>query len=211
MDTIKTYKSIIKNWHLILLTGILLIGVGLWAIIFSHQSITALAIIFSLTFLVSGLLETIFSISNKDVISNWGWALVLGIIKLVIGFLLLINPSISILTLAFYVGFVILFRSLATIVLSFNLKNYHILQWGNLLAMGIIGFILSILLLINPHFTATAIVVCLGLALIVSGAISIYSSLKLKKVKSLVKKVSSDLMSRYEAIKKEFEDIFKEE
>ncbi len=211
METIKILKGGIKNWYFVLLAGILLIGVGLWALIFPHQSVTALAIIFSLTFLASGILETIFSISNKNIIGSWGWALALGIIKLIIGLLLLINPAISALTLAFYIGFVILFRSLAAIVISFDLKKYYVLQWGNLLALGIIGFILSILLLVNPHFTAIATVVCLGLALIVSGAISVYSSLKLKKIKSLATKISSDLVSRYEAIEKEIEDILKGE
>jgi hypothetical protein len=211
METTKILKGAVKNWYFVLLAGILFISAGLWAIIFPHQSITALAIIFSLTLLVSGILEIIFSISNKDIISSWGWALALGVIKLVIGLLLLMNPAISALTLAFYIGFVILFRSLAAIVIAFDLKKYYLLQWGNLLALGIIGFILSILLLINLHFTTVAIVVCLGLALIVSGAISIYSSLKLKKIKSLLAKVSSDLVSRYEAIEKEVEDILKGE
>jgi len=38
---------------------------------------------------------------------------------------------------------------------------------------------------------------------------SIYFSLKLKKIKERAQKISSDLMSRYEAIRKEIEDIFR--
>jgi len=202
-------NSIVKYWYLVLLVGIILIAVGLWAIIFSHQSIPVVAIVFSLTFLFAGLFETIFSISNKDFIMNWGWGLALGVIKLIIGLLLLLNPAVSALTLAFYVGFIILFRSLSAIIIALDLKNYSVMKWGNLLALGIIGFVLSILLLINPHFTTLAIVVCLGLSLIVSGTISIYLSLKLKKFKSAVEKISSNLVSRYEEIRNEIRDIFR--
>jgi len=199
MEITKILKGAVKNWYFVLLAGILFIGAGLWAIIFPHQSITALAFIFSLTLLISGILEIVFSVSNKDIIGSWGWSLVLGVIKLIIGILLLINPAISALTLAFYIGFVILLRSLAALVIAFDLKKYYLLQWGNFLALGIIGCILSILLLINLHFTTVALVVCLGLALLVSGVISIYSSLKLKKLNQLATKISSDLASRYEA------------
>jgi len=82
-----------------------LIGVGLWAIIFSSQSITAIAVVFSLTFLIVGLFETIFAISNINELDGWGWELALGIIKFVLGLILLINPHISALTLAFTSAF----------------------------------------------------------------------------------------------------------
>jgi len=165
-----------------------LIGVGLWAIIFSSQSITAIAVVFSLTFLIVGLFETIFAISNINELDGWGWELALGIIKFVLGLILLINPHISALTLAFYVGFLILFRSLSAIIIALDLKRYRILQWGNLLGLGIIGFVLALLLLFNPHLAVMTIIVCISLSLIVSGIISIYLSLKIRKIKSLAQK-----------------------
>lgn len=211
MASIKILKSTINYWYFILIVGILLIGVGLWAIISPHQSIAAVAIIFALTFLIAGLFETVFAISNKEGMMNWGWELAFGIINLLIGILLLANPEISVLVLAFYVGFAILFQSIGAIIIAFDLKNYRILQWGNLLALGITGLVLAILLLLNPNFTNVAIIVFLGLSLIVNGVISIYFSLKLKQLKSFAKKASSSLIDRYEAIEKEIEDFLKGE
>jgi len=211
MNSIKIIKQTINYWYFSLLAGILLVGVGLWAIIFPRHSIIAVAIVFALTFLIVGLFETVFAISNREGMINWGWGLALGIINLLIGILLLAHPGISALTLAFYVGFVILFQSIGAIIISFDLKNYRILQWGNLLAMGILGLIFAFLLLLNPNFTNVVIVIFLGLSLIIDGVISVYSSLKLKKIKSKANKFSSDLTSRYEALEKEIEDIFKED
>lgn len=210
MNPIKLIKNTIKYWYLILLAGIILILVGLWAIIFSQQSIVLIAIVFSLTFLFTGFFEAVFAILNRGAMNNWGWGLVLGIIKLVFGGLLIANPNISVLTLALFVGFMVLFLSLAAIVVAFDLKRYFVLDWGNLLALGIVGLIFSCLLLINLHFTTAAIVVCLSFSLIINGVISIYSSLKLKNIKSFAQKISSDLISRYEEIEKEVEDVFRE-
>lgn len=208
---IKIIKNTINYWYFTLIVGILLIGVGLWAIIFPHQSIFVIAIVFALTFLIVGLFETIFAVSNKEEMINWGWGLAFGIINLLIGILLLANPGISVLVLAFYVGFLIFFQSIGVIVLALDLKNYRILQWGNLLGIGILGLILALVLLLNPNFTNLVIVIFLGLSLIIDGVIHIYLSLKLKKIKSKAKKLSSDLISRYEAIEREIEDIFKED
>jgi len=209
MNNIVMIKNSVKYWYLVLVAGIISIGVGLWVMIFPRESITVTALVFVLTFLITGLFETIFAIANRNAMTNWGWELALGILNLIIGVLLLLNPAISVLTLAFYVGFVILFHSLAAIIIAFDLKRYLILQWGNLLAMGIIGFILAVLLLVNPSLTTMVVIIFLGLALIIGGIMSIYFSLKLKKIKERAQKISSDLMSRYEAIRKEIEDIFR--
>ncbi|MGB4253499.1 MAG: HdeD family acid-resistance protein [Minisyncoccales bacterium] len=209
MNNIVMIKNSVKYWYLVLVAGIISIGVGLWVMIFPRESITVTALVFVLTFLITGLFETIFAIANRNAMTNWGWELALGILNLIIGVLLLLNPAISVLTLAFYVGFVILFHSLAAIIIAFDLKRYLILQWGNLLAMGIIGFILAVLLLVNPSLTTMVVIIFLGLALIIGGTMSIYFSLKLKKIKERAQKISSDLMSRYEAIRKEIEDIFR--
>ncbi len=209
MNNIVMIKNSVKYWYLVLVAGIISIGVGLWIMIFPRESITVTALVFVLTFLITGLFETIFAIANRNAMTNWGWGLALGILNLIIGVLLLLNPAISVLTLAFYVGFVILFHSLAAIIIAFDLKRYLILQWGNLLAMGIIGFILAVLLLVNPSLTTMVVIIFLGLALIIGGTMSIYFSLKLKKIKERAQKISSDLMSRYEAIRKEIEDIFR--
>lgn len=52
--------------------------------------------------------------------------------------------------LAFYIGFVILFRSVAAISFAIDMKGYGSKSWGGLLALGIVGAIVSFILLIFP-------------------------------------------------------------
>ena len=57
----------VKNWWMSLILGILYIGVALCLMFAPLSSYVALSIIFSISMLVSGILEILFAISNKHV------------------------------------------------------------------------------------------------------------------------------------------------
>jgi len=92
--------------------------------------------------------------------------------------------------------------------LAFNLKEYQVLEWGDALGLGLIGLIISLVLILNPYFTTTMVIIFSAISLIISGLISIYSSIKLRQLQKLATKISDDFFSRYEALRKELKDIF---
>ena len=57
MNNIVMIKNSVKYWYLVLVAGIISIGVGLWVMIFPRESITVTALVFVLTFLITGLLK----------------------------------------------------------------------------------------------------------------------------------------------------------
>ena len=63
----------VKNWWLSLILGILYIIVALCLLFAPGSSYIALSVIFSISMLISGIIEIIFSISNRRSISSWGW------------------------------------------------------------------------------------------------------------------------------------------
>ena len=65
----------VKNWWLSLILGILYIIVALCLLFAPGSSYIALSVIFSISMLISGIIEIIFSISNRRGISSWGWYL----------------------------------------------------------------------------------------------------------------------------------------
>ncbi len=165
-----------------------------------------LSILFSLSFLFSGLSEIIFSISNRNEIDNWGWTLTFGIVTTLFGIFLLINPQISFATLPFYIGVVVLFRSITGIGFALDLKKYGVLEWGNLMIFAVLGLLLSFILIWNPVFAGLTVVVWTGLALISGGIYSIYLSLKLKKLNTKSKEISQELKEKYEKVKQEIQN-----
>ncbi len=180
----KKIERTIKRWYLMLLVGIVFVILGIWTIATPLDSYTALSLVFALGFLVNGIAEMIFAIGNRH--QNWGWSLALGIISTVVGILLLINPAASMVTLPFYVGFTLLFRSISGMVSAYEMKQYGILDWGTLMVIAVLGVIFSFILLWNPVFAGINVVVWTAAAFIILGGYTIYFSFKLRKLNKLM-------------------------
>ena len=119
----ETVKNPGKHWYLLLILGVVFVLMGVWILRIPDTALLALTIFFTATFLFSGIAETIFAISNRKIISNWGWHLAGGLIDLLIGILLLLNPGLSVIFLLFYVGFALIFRAVMTIGWAVDLNK----------------------------------------------------------------------------------------
>jgi len=186
-ETIKSIKDTIKHWYLPLILGIIFIAIGIWAIMTPVETYISLAILFSVAFFVTGILAIVFSISHRKQLDGWGWSLASGILSFIIGVLLIIYPQVSVLTLSLFVGFVVLFHSTMAVAWSIELKKYKVSNWGWLLFAGIIGVILSFILLWNPFIAGLTVAVFTGIALITVGIFHIHLSIELKKLKKTFK------------------------
>jgi uncharacterized membrane protein HdeD (DUF308 family) len=185
---------------------------GIVAFITPIDSYLTLSIIFSVSFLIAGLLEIIFSISIRNELEGWGWHLALGIVTLLVGIMLVENPAITMVTFPFFIGFVVVYRSIMAIITSMELRNYYILDWGYLFGLGILGTIFSFMLLFNTSFAGLSLVIWTGLSLIILGVYSVYLSLRLKRLKDFPKTLSDELKRKWNQvqnqIKEEMENRF---
>ena len=186
--TYKVVKNVIQHWYLPLIAGIVFLATGVLAILTPAATYISLAIIFSITFFITGSLELIFSISYRKKLDGWGWSLAAGILDVIIGLILILYPQISIITLPLFVGFVVLYRSIMSISWSIELKKYNTSKWGWLLFIGIIGIIFSFILLWNPFIAGLTVAVFTGLALMIIGIFHIDFAFELKRVKSTIEK-----------------------
>ncbi|MDY0198508.1 MAG: HdeD family acid-resistance protein [Tenuifilaceae bacterium] len=203
---LKSIKEAIRQWYIPLLVGIFFVIVSIVAFGRPESSFLALSILFALSFLFGGLSEIVFSVSNRKQVDTWGWSLAFGIITFIVGVLLVINPALSMITLAFYIGFVFLFRSIATIGFALDIKKYGNINWGGLLTFGILGAIFSFILIWNPAFAGLSAVVFIGLNFLFAGLFSISLSLQLRKLNKSSKKISAELRERYENLMKEIRE-----
>ncbi|GAB4043391.1 HdeD family acid-resistance protein [Spirosoma litoris] len=187
---LESVKNSVKHWYLLLLVGLIFLAVGIWTAMTPLSTYLTLAVIFSISFLATGIAEVMFAISNRKELHSWGWTLVLGIANILVGLLLINNPAVSILTLPFYVGFNVLFRSFTAIGTSIDMANRGIPGTGSLLGLGILGLFFAYILLWNPGFAGLSLVIWTALAFLTAGVYSIYFSFKLKNLHSLAKKFS---------------------
>ncbi|MEO0572186.1 MAG: DUF308 domain-containing protein [Bacteroidota bacterium] len=178
-------KSALKHWYLLTLVGIIFTLVGIYTLTRPLESFTNLIVIFSWSFLITGIFDTIFSLVNCKNIGKWGWALLSGILNVALGIWLMIGPQISRTVLPVFVGFLLLFRAFSAIGHSMDLKHHGIKDWWALTFVGVLAFLFSFLLLWNPTAKGITITVWTGIAFISVGIYHVYFSLRLKRIKSI--------------------------
>lgn len=174
-------KNRLKYWYIPLILGILFIVLGIRTFAAPIGTLLTLAVLFSIGFIITGVLEIIYSTSNRKDLKNWGWYLTGGILSTLIGIHLLIRPELTALLLSFYIGFWVLFRSISQISTSIELKNDGEKNWGWVLTFGILGILFSLVLLWNPLITGLAVSFWIGLAFITVGLLHIILSFSLYK------------------------------
>lgn len=179
---LKTIRNSIKHWYLPMIVGILFILVGFWVSSTPLASYLTLSILFAFTFLLAGIIEVVYAISNRDTLDNWVWALISGIIGLLLGVLLVSNPAISMIILPFYIGFGILFYSVLGIGRAIDLRKHNIKGWGYLMFIGIVGLIFSFIMIWNPLFGGMTIVFYTAFSFIILGILNIFLSIKLRSL-----------------------------
>jgi uncharacterized membrane protein HdeD (DUF308 family) len=175
-------QGIARNWYWELIMGILFIAVGVWVFMTPVSSYVALSIFFAVTFLVTGIMQISFAVSNRKHMEGWGWSLAGGIVDTLVGLLLVSTPAFSMAVLPFYIGFALLFRSSLAIGLSFDLGKWRVPDWGWLLLIGIVGVILAFIMIWNPVFAGLTIVAYTAMAFLAIGIFQVYLSFRLKKL-----------------------------
>lgn len=203
----KTVKNSVKYWWISLIIGLIFIATGVFSFISPAEAYESLAIVFSVSFLVSGIFEIAFAISNKDELDHWGWTLAYGLLTAAIGFFLIANPILSLEVLAYYVGFLVLFRAISGFSYAFELKNYGSSDWGVTFFFSILATIFAFIILSAPQLAGLTAVIWVGMALFIIGFIAIYIAFQLKKIKDLKNNIPDELREKYNRIKQEIEEF----
>ena len=176
-------KNILKFWYLPLIIGILHLVLGIGVLLTPISSFLALTVFLSAGIAIMGLLELIYAISNRKILTNWGWYLFGGALNLLIGVFLVANPRISLLMLSIFIGLWILSRSVIAIINAFETRKWRGEKWGWMLGMGIVGVLFSLMLIWNPAITGVTMGLWMGIGLVTLGVFHILIGVVLRKLK----------------------------
>jgi len=201
---LKTIQKSVKHWYIPAIIGTLLIAIGIYICSASVETYLTLTILFSLSFLFTGLMELAFAFQNRNNIEGWGWYLISGIFDTVVGFILLTHPDISAVMLPLFIGFTLLFRSMKGLGFAFEHKNYGSNNWSGLAFASTLGILFSLLLIFNPIFAEAYLVILTSLAFVFVGFTGIVLAFQLKKLKNISSKVKGEIQEKIEDLKKEY-------
>ena len=192
-NIISKVTGTVKNWWVFLIMGVLLLISAYWMFSTPVESFVGLASLFSALIFVSGLFSVFFALTNKEDIDNFGLYLAGGVLDVIIGFILLKYPGLTILLFSMFIGFWLLFRGFNMISVSFKIKSIGDGNWGWILVFGILIVIFAMMSIINPLIGASYLVYTLAFTLLLFGFANIALSLRLRRIKSTVKDLKKDL------------------
>ena len=164
----------VKNWWASLLLGIVYIIVALWLMFAPLSSYVALSIVFSISMLISGILEILFAVSNRKGVPSWGWYIVGGI--------MIAYPMVSMEVIPFIIAFWLMFRGFSSTGYSIDLKRYGTRDWGWYMAFGILAIICSLLILWQPAIGALYAVYMISFTFLIIGLFRVMLSFELKNL-----------------------------
>ena len=177
------------------MSGILFIATGIAIYASPAASYVSLSIVFSILMLSNGFSQIVFASANSKVLKGWGWILVSGLIDLALGTYLLLYPAVTMVTLPYFVGFWLVFRSFYLMGTSFDLQALGVRGWGWLLFGGIVVMVLGGIILYYPAAGVVSIIAFSGSAFIVGGFMNIYLAFALKAVKGDVNEIKKAVAS----------------
>jgi len=165
-DTVKRYSL----WYLI--QGVLLIVAGILAIIYPVVSSAAVIILLGWLLVISGVVQGLSLIGARQVPHFW-LQLISVILALLIGFLFLRDPAQGMATITLLLIVFFMIEGISKVVFALTIRPFP--NWGWVLASGLVGIALALILWANLPVTALWLVgVLLGINLISVGAAIAY-------------------------------------
>lgn len=160
--TVKRYSF----WYLT--EGILLVVSGILAIVYPVISSVAVVILLGWLLIVSGLLQAFSLIGARHVPHFW-LQLISVILAVLIGILLLRDPAQGMMTIALLLIVFFMVEGISKAVFALTIRPFP--NWGWVLASGLVGILLSLILWANLPVTALWLIgFLLGINLISVGS-----------------------------------------
>lgn len=173
-------QTLLKNWWMLVLKGVLLIVFALLA--FFNPTLTAatLAIWFSLLIIADGIFTIIAAVQSwKEREDKWLF-LAEGGISLLLGLLLLFMPGVTLLVISFTIAFWFIFSGVARIAMAIQLRK-EIKGEGWLILGGVLSVLFGILIFARPVIGYGSVMWIIGFCSLIAGIVLVVVGLKLRK------------------------------
>jgi uncharacterized membrane protein HdeD (DUF308 family) len=165
--TLNAVEEIRKHSTWFILLGIVFIVGGVFAIAMPFIAGLTVTVIFAVVLAWIGIMQLIQAWSVK----SWGgfiWELIIGLIMLIGGIAIWIDPILGALTLTIVVAAVFLAKGVFQLVMAFKMRPHA--GWGWVVTAGIFSVIVGLIIWLDwPISTTYALGTLAGISLILSG------------------------------------------
>ncbi len=160
-----------------IIISVLMFVIGLIFIIFPEVSFETITYILSIILIVNG----IYFIIEKETSLFFSSFLTLGIIELLLGIVMLLNPSIMKTLFPIVAGIVMVTKSTLDLRMSMLLHKYEYSNWLSIFICSLISIVCGLIIIINPNIGTMALTVSLGVFITIYSVSSIVDTIIFKK------------------------------
>jgi|GEM_PF-5488105 len=180
-----------KTTHLncyLLAVGATLVALGCLIILKPFQAYYLISLSFSILLVVTGVMELLFSIKNKQMLEEWKHFLLSGVLSILVGCYLLFSLALALLFVTSVVSIWMFYKGFISLRLAVLLKKYRIKQWWIQLLIGLMIGIIGLAMLIHIDYGLWSMLGWTGLGIALIGVsymslsfIRFVSTLQLKR------------------------------
>lgn len=160
----------IRHWWLYIICGILCMAAGIAVFAFPMDSYVTLGIIFGVLMLIVGAAQLIVAASSGNYFAMRGYLIVGGILDMILGIFLCVNPGVTLVLMPVLLGIWMLYHSFMIMAFGGDMETFNVSGSGWTVAGGVLLMLLAIFVLVNPMSAGVATVIVLtGVGLMVFG------------------------------------------
>ena len=174
-------EEIRKNWWLLLVRGLLVLVLGIFAIYSPGAVLATFLLYIGIVALLGGVFTIIATLFSKD--SDKMTGILEGLLYLVIGVLFLWSPLFVVASIIYFIAIWALVSGIMQIVSAIRLRKIISNEWIGIVS-GIISILFALILFFNVVESANAVIMTFGVFAIISGLLQIMLSFKLKGLRS---------------------------
>lgn len=169
-----------EHWKLTLAQGLVLETLGILAFAMPLLSTLAVAIFIGWLFFIGGIVRVVTLLRTRHVPGYW-WSFAAGVLAIVVGIQLAMNPFRGALTLTMLLTVLFSFEGISAIIAGLDFRH-HAHNWGWLLFSGLADFLLVFLIWYGwPGTAAWAIGMLAGINLFLMGMSLVLLSLAVRQ------------------------------
>jgi uncharacterized membrane protein HdeD (DUF308 family) len=172
-------QDLADHWGLVVVLGIISIVLGVLAIGYPGATVVTVAIFFAAWLFVTGIYEVIVSFTRDGDTAMRVFHAIIGVLSVIVGFALLRSPFQSVEVMIFVLGIFWLVQGIMTFAAAFSVKQGR--NWG--IAMGILGILAGIVILVYPISSAVILAQIGGIWLVILGVMQIVAGYRLRQAR----------------------------
>ena len=174
-------QDLAAHWGLAVVLGVISIILGVLAIAYPGATVVTVAIFFAAWLFVTGVYEVIVSFTRDGDTAMRVFHAIIGVLSVIVGFALLRSPFQSVEVMIFVLGIFWLVQGIMTFAAAFSVKQGR--NWG--IAMGILGVLAGIVILVYPISSAITLAFIGGIWLVILGIMQIIAGWRLRSLRTV--------------------------